>query len=175
MHREEENYYAFSLSYSYSYSYDSTNNEGSYATNDNFGTSMPEYVAKTNTENEMKVLIDIEMVPGNSNSLESISSFDASDISLEESSVDKEFTVVPSIASTIADSDNVSPLATMLTGENNATIAINTSLNVEALTADSNEIENISSLAKTVIGAGIGFTVVVALLSLKKRQRRLLN
>ena len=66
-------------------------------------------------------------------------------------------------------------LNTSSTGKSNAANATITFLKSEAVTAVINDMEGISSLAKTAIGAGIGLTAVVALLLLKKRQRRSLN
>ena len=66
-------------------------------------------------------------------------------------------------------------LDTSSTSESNTANVTITLLRSEAVTADSNNAEGISSLTKTAIGAGIGCIAVVALLSLKKRQRRSLN
>ena len=178
MPREEEKYYAFSLSYSYSYSYDSTNNNESYEIIDHSVTSMPEYDAETNTESETKALVDIETVPDYDNNMESISPSDTPDIHLEQSSANEEITTMPSVVSVKADDnkiENVSSLDTSSTSESNTANATITLLRSEAVTADSNNAEGISSLTKTAIGAGIGFIAVVALLFLKKRQRRSLN
>ena len=178
MPREEEKYYAFSLSYSYSYSYDSNNDKGSYEITGHSVTSMPEYDDETNAESETKVLLDIETAPDNNNNMENISSSDTLDVNLEQSSVNEEITVMPTVVSVKADDneiENVSSLDTSSTSKSNAANTTITFLKSEAVTAVSNDMEGISSLAKTAIGAGIGLTAVVALLLLKKKQRRSLN
>lgn len=160
---QEEKYYAFSLSYSYSYSYDSNNDKGSYEITGNSVTSMPEYDDETNTESETKVLLDIETAPDNNNN----------DINLEQSSVNEEITVMPTVVSVKADDneiENVLSLDTSSTSKINAANATITFLKSEAVTAVSNNMEGMRSLAQTAINAGIGLTAVVALLLLKKRQ-----
>ena len=160
VHREEENYYALSLSYSYSYSYNSPKNKQS-------------HVAETSTDKETKVSIDTEDFPGNSDNFENISSSKMSDMNLDQSSVDKEITVMPSIVSLKADIDNIPSMVTPMTAKNNTNTATNALLKTDYVVADSSDMENTTSLAKTMIGLGIGFAAVVALLSLKKRHRRL--
>ena len=107
MPREEKKYYAFSLSYSYSYSYDSTNNNGSYEIIDHSVTSIPEYDDETNAESETKALVDIEIVPDNSNNMEIISPSKTPDINLEQSSVNEEITAMPTIGSVIANDNEI--------------------------------------------------------------------
>ena len=139
---------------------------------------MPEYDDETSTESETEALVDIETVPDNNNSMESVSPSDAPDINLEQSSINEEITAMPTIVSMKADDnkmENASSLDASSTGESNAANATITLLKYEAVSADSNNVEGISSLAKTTIGLGIGFIAVVALISLKKRQQRSLN
>lgn len=165
IHREEENYYTHSLSYSYSYSYSygSNSNNKAHETAERSITSIPSSVAEIIAENESTGSTDVETVTVDSNNLESISSLDTSIISPEQSSVGEKNTM-PSIATINVDDNEVeNVLATPTTGEKDTTDATN----AESVIADGTE--SISSLAKTMIGLGVGFTVVAAFLMFSKR------
>ena len=50
-----------------------------------------------------------------------------------------------------------------------------TDTSLETVSAENNNMEGVSLLAKSMIGLGIGFTALVALFSLRKRRRESLN
>ena len=155
--REEEKYYAFSLSYSYSYSYDSNNDKGSHEITGRSDAFMPEHDDETNTESETKALVDAETAPDNSNSMEDISPATIVSVKTDDSKIE--------IVSSVDASSN---------GESNAANATITLLKSEAVSAESNDMENTSFFAKTIIGAGFGCAAVAALLLFKKRQRQIM-
>ena len=121
------------------------------------------------------MLIGIETKQNKSGHLKSCSSLDTLDVSFEHLSIVIKITDMPSVASAKADGDHESYLGTTMICENNSIITTNKLTSVKATKSDGNNIENISSLVKTVIGAGVGFTTVVTLLSLKNRHSRLLS
>ena len=68
---------------------------------------------------------------------------------------------------------NSSSLTISIDGDSVNVNAMDTSL--EIVSADSNDMESVSLLAKSMSGLGIGFTALVALFSLRKRRRGSLN
>jgi len=151
--REEENYFGNHLSYSYSYSYGSYHN--------------------VSNKNKALDLINVETLTLNDSNKESTSPPSDAPIAIHEEAIDEQITDSPTVEDHNAVDDkveNVSPVVTSMTGESNAVNATNELLSTDAVKANSIDTEGISSLAKTMIGVGIGLVAVVALLSLRKRQ-----
>ena len=120
-------------------------------------------------------LIDAETLTLNDSDKESTSPPSDAPIVIHEESIDEQITDSPTVEDHNAVDDkveNVSPVVTSMTGESNAVNATNELLSTDAVKANSIDTEGISSLAKTMIGVGIGLVAVVALLSFRKRQLR---
>ena len=153
--REEENYFGNHLSYSYSYSYGSHHD--------------------VSNKNKDLDLIDVETLTLNDSDKENTSPPSDAPIAIHKEGIDEQITNSPTVEHHNAVDDkveNVSPVVTSMTGENNAVNATNELLNADAVKANSIDTKGISSLEKTMIGVGIGLVAVVALLSFRKRQRR---
>ena len=92
----------------------------------------------------------------------------------EENVVTKLTNITDNVIVDSVNHDSNSPsLATSTNGD--STIANITDTSLENVSADSNDMESVSLLAKSMIGLGIGFTALVALFSLRKKRRGSLN
>ena len=125
------------------------------------------------TENKASDLIDAKTWALNDSYKESTSPSDAPIVIHED--IDEQITNSPTVQHhNTGDNqvESVPHVVTSMTGEDNAANATSELLHADAVKANSIDRDGISSLAKTMISVGIGLTAVVALLSLRKRQRR---